>query len=177
MDKKRTIRIGFDLDGVFIDKPPLIPRKVLEWLYRSHNKKQLSYRYPKTRLERLIRRISHYYKFRPPIKKNLDFVKNLSKDRNYELYVISGRYGFLEKRTKIWFKMNGLDKTFREIHINLKNEQPHVFKEKMLKKFKPNIYFEDDELIVRYLSKKLEKRGMKIRHLVFRSNLSDLFAQ
>ncbi|OGM27689.1 hypothetical protein A3D00_00335 [Candidatus Woesebacteria bacterium RIFCSPHIGHO2_02_FULL_38_9] len=175
MDKKRIIRIGFDLDGVFIDKPPLIPGKVIEWLYRSHSNRQLSYRYPKTRLERLIRRISHYYKFRPPIKQNLDFIKKLSKDEGYELYVISGRYAFLEKRTQIWFKINGLDRTFREVNINLKNEQPHVFKEKMLKKLKPDIYFEDDELIAKYLARKLAKRGLKIYHIKFKSNLSFWF--
>src|SRR3989344_1182570 len=119
----KTIRIGFDLDGIFIDKPPLVPKKLIEWLYRSHNNKQLSYRYPKTNFEKLVRKISHHYRLRPPINENLDFIRKLSKDEKFELYVISSRYNFLEDRTKKWIKIHNLNGVFKEVHLNLKNEQ------------------------------------------------------
>ncbi|OGM18367.1 hypothetical protein A2686_04400 [Candidatus Woesebacteria bacterium RIFCSPHIGHO2_01_FULL_38_10] len=74
--KRKIKKIAFDLDGVFINKPPFIPRKVIEWLYRSHrNNKKLSYRMPTTKIERLIRSFSHHHLFRPPIKKNIEFAK------------------------------------------------------------------------------------------------------
>lgn len=158
----KIIKIGFDLDGVIIDKPPLIPSKLIEWLYRSHNKKELSFRYPRTRLEILIRIVSHHYRLRPPIKNNLEYLKDLAKDKRYELYVVSGRYGFLGKKTKDWFKAYGVSEIFKEIHLNLNNEQPHVFKEKILKKLRPDIYFEDDWLIFRYLNKKISRKGIKM---------------
>lgn len=169
MAKEKSIRIGFDLDGVIIGKPPLVPRKVLEWFVREHDSKNPRFRYPKFFLERRLRWFTHYHRFRPPIVKNLEFVKKISKDKNYELFVISGRYSFLKERTEQWFKVHKLDGVFKEIHLNLRNEQPHVFKEKLLKKLKPDYFFEDDELIVNYLKKKLENRGIII-HKVYENS-------
>jgi len=173
MFKTEKIRVAFDLDGVIIGKPPLIPGKVLEWFVREQNSKNPRFRYPKFFGERWLRWFSHYHSFRPPIKENFELVKRLSKDKSYELFVISGRYRFLKKRTEKWFKVHKIDGIFKEVHLNLKNEQPHVFKEKVLKKLKPDIFFEDDELIVNYLNKKLSRRGTKVCYVEETKDLSD----
>jgi len=151
---RRRIRIAFDLDGVIIDKPPFIPKKLLEWLFRGPRKDGLHYRFPTTKFEQWIRKLSHFWLFRPPIKKNIEFIKNLAKDPKYELYIVSGRYSFLEKETKKWLEKWKLTGIFKEIFINLKNEQPHLFKERILKKNGIQIFVDDDELISLYLSKK-----------------------
>lgn len=150
---KARIKIAFDLDGVIIDKPPLIPKKLLEKLFRGFKNSGLNYRFPKSKLEQKIRKLSHYYLFRPPIRKNINFIKELSNDKNYELYVISGRYSFLEKETEIWLEKRNVKNLFKNIFINLENEQPHLFKEKIINEIKPDIFIDDDGALADFLAK------------------------
>lgn len=146
------IRVAFDLDGVIIDKPPLIPKKLIEYLFRGNNDiEKLHYRFPKTKLEILIRKLSHFYLFRPPIKENIDFIKNLAKNPDYELYIISARYSFLKDETAAWLKKRKIDHLFKELIINLEDKQPHLYKEEKLKEIKPVAFVDDDWLLADYL--------------------------
>lgn len=147
-------RIGFDLDGIFIDKPPFVPQAFIEWLYRDNSKKGLSYRFPSF-FEQKIRQISHLPGIRPPIYKNCNLVKEFSKKGKYDFYIISGRFQFLEQLTYSWLKSNDLTKIFKRIYLNIKNEQPHLFKEFILSKIKLNFYVEDDFDTVVYLAGRL----------------------
>ena len=153
--KKRIVRIGFDLDGVIIGKPPFIPQIALEALVREHKNRNLSYRFPESEFERKVRIASHYPLLRPPIRKNIKIIKELNKSNNYTLFVVSSRYSFLEERTMEWFKFYKLRKFFKEIHINLKDEQPHLYKEKMINKLKLNVFIDDDLPLLNYLRKRL----------------------
>ena len=149
----KRIRVAFDLDGVIIDKPPLIPKKWIEILFRGFEKDGLHYRFPKSKLEQKIRKISHFYLFRPPIRNNIEFIRQLSKDKKYELYIVSGRYSFLKNETREWLEKRGLDGIFQKVILNLADEQPHLFKEKILRELQPEIFIDDDELLVEYLKK------------------------
>ncbi len=148
------IKIAFDLDGVIIDKPPLVPKKVIERLFRGKDKNSLHYRFPHSEIEQLIRKLSHFYLFRPPIKKNIDFIKNLSQDNKYELFVVSARYLFLKKETEKWLDKNHLNHFFKGVYLNFDNEQPHLFKEKTLIKIKAEIFVDDDGRLADYLAEK-----------------------
>jgi FMN phosphatase YigB (HAD superfamily) len=154
--KARKIKIAFDLDGVIIDKPPLIPRKLIEWLFRGSWESGLCYRFPTSKLEQRIRKLSHFYLLRPPIKKNVSFIKKIASYTNYELYVLSGRYSFLKGETEVWLQKRGLKRLFKQVIINLKNEQPHVFKERIIRKLKPDFLVDDDPPLTKYLNKKVK---------------------
>ena len=100
----KKIKIGVDLDGVIIGKPPLVPKKFLEYLFKGKRKNsRLHYRFPKSKLEQKIRILSHYWFLRPPLKKNLDQIKKLLKNKKYEVFFVSSRYSFLKNKTKQWF--------------------------------------------------------------------------
>jgi len=153
----KTIKIAFDLDGVIVDKPPLIPKKLLEFLFRGKKKEdKLHYRFPKLKVEQYIRKLSHFYLFRPPIKENINFIKQIAKDSKYEIYVVSARYSFLKKETDLWLKKRGIKNLFKKIYLNFKDEQPHLFKERILKEIGADIFIDDDELLVEYLSKRIK---------------------
>jgi hypothetical protein len=154
--KRKITRIGFDLDGVIIGKPPFVPIFLMDLLVRSHENKELSYRFPNTRFERFVRWFSHHPIFRPPIKKNINLIHELYKNKNYELYVVSSRYSFLEKRTKQWFDYYCFDGLFKKIYINLKDEQPHLYKEKMINNLRLNVFIDDDLLLLEYLKKRID---------------------
>lgn len=155
MEKK--IKVAFDLDGVIVNKPPLVPKKLLERLFKGAGGGVLHYRFPKSKLEQKIRRISHFYLFRPPIKKNIEFIKELSKNPKYELYAVSGRYSFLEDETKKWLEKRGLRGIFKNVFINLSDEQPHIFKEKKLKEIKAEVFVDDDCELADYLTGKINE--------------------
>ncbi|MGI5826000.1 MAG: hypothetical protein ACOX50_01155 [Patescibacteria group bacterium] len=154
MNKK--IKVAFDLDGVLVDKPPLISKAVIEWLFRGHKSQRLYYRFPTKKVEQLIRKASHFYLLRPPIGENIKFVQKLAQSDQYELYVVSGRYSFLKGETEQWLKKRKVKDCFRQIFINLENMQPHLFKEKILKQIKPDIFVDDDFLLVEYLKRKVK---------------------
>lgn len=151
-----TLKIGFDLDGVLVDKPPLVSKKIVESFFKGY-RKGLNYRFPESVLEQKLRQASHFYFFRPPLKKNLRLVKKLHRQKRYQLYLISSRYSFLKDQTQNWLEKRGVAGFFEKICLNLRNEQPHFFKEKILEQLGLDFYFEDDPLIHSYLGKKLKK--------------------
>lgn len=155
-------KIAFDLDGVIINKPPLVPKSLIERLFRGNSEEKLRYRFPRSKLEQRIRKISHFYLFRPPIKDNINFIKKIAEMDKFELYVISGRYSFLESETKNWLKKRQMNSVFKKIFLNLGDEQPHLFKEKILNKLHPDIYIDDDGAIVKYLRQNIS--SAKIIH-------------
>lgn len=154
------IKIAFDLDGIIIDKPPLIPKKLLERLFKGKGNGKLHYRFPHSKLEQKIRKLSHFYLFRPPIRKNIEFIKKLANDNNYELFVVSGRYSFIKDETKVWFEKRGLENVFKNIFLNSSDKQPHLFKEEKLREIDADIFVDDDCLIITYLLDKI--KGLKI---------------
>jgi len=153
----RKTKIGFDLDGVVIGKPFFVPDIVMEKLVRMKVDHKLAYRYPESKGERYVRFISHHPLLRPPIRKNIKLIKELHKSNKYELFVVSSRYSFLDERTKEWFRFYKMRKFFKDIHINMKNEQPHIYKERMIKKLKLKVFIDDDKPLLNYLKKRIKK--------------------
>jgi len=152
---KKSLCLGFDLDGVIVDKLVLIPKILIEWSVKSCCGTDF-YRFPKSQIEQRIRKISHFYLFRRSLRKNIEFIRKLKK-QGYKLYVISGRYSFLEEETMDWLKKKGLENLFEKVFINRENEQPHLFKEKIIKKLDLDYYFEDDVKTFKYLKERLAK--------------------
>ncbi len=150
--KSKITKIGLDLDGIIIDKPPLIPKQLIEWLYKGKQPDGLHYKFP-GKFEQKIRLLSHLPFLRPPITKNINYIKKLSQKKHIRLYAISSRYQFLEQITHNWLKKHFPKKVFQKIYLNTNNQQPHIFKEKVLKKLQPNIFIDDDNSIVKHLQK------------------------
>ncbi|MFH1560958.1 MAG: hypothetical protein ABID04_00020 [Patescibacteria group bacterium] len=147
------VKIAFDLDGVLVGKPFFVPKALLELLVRSPKQGAKKYRFPKSKIEILIRKLSHHWFFRPPLKNNLKVTKRLCQNPKIEAHIISGRYSFLINRTRSWAKKHQLDSLFKSININLDNQQPHLFKEKMLGQLAIDYFFDDDPITVDYLKK------------------------
>ncbi|HEX8932142.1 MAG TPA: hypothetical protein VF810_03230, partial [Patescibacteria group bacterium] len=145
------MKIGFDLDKIFINTPPFIPDQLINKLYKKRDNGDLLYRIPGSP-EQLLRKLTHLPVFRPLIKNNINFLKHLSK-KNNQLYLISSRYKFLENETNQIIKNNKLDKIFNGLYFNFKNLQPHLFKNAILKQLKLDIYIDDDLSLLKYVAK------------------------
>lgn len=144
------MRLAFDFDGIFIDKPPFIPKEILEKLHKkkSHN---LSYRFP-GKIEQKIRVLSHAPFFRPPIKNNIESLKRIVAKGNSKIYLVSSRFSFLKSKTELWDSVNNIFKYFEKAYFNFEDEQPHIFKDKVIKKEKLEKFVDDDLDLLLYLS-------------------------
>jgi hypothetical protein len=146
------MRIGFDLDKIFINTPPFVPITIINKFYKKRDNGILLYRIP-TRSEQLLRKATHVPLLRPPIQQNLTFLRELAKDKNNHLYLISSRFKFLEPETEQLVKKYGLDKVFEKLYFNYENKQPHQFKNEILQKLHLDIFVDDDLSLVRYVAK------------------------
>lgn len=147
------MNIGFDLDKVFIDYPPFVPDIIFDKFYKKKaDEHTLVYRIP-GKPEQLLRYIIHHPLLRPPIQKNMQFLKEFAKTK-HDLFLISSRFGFLEKRTSDLVKRFGFDDLFKGLYFNYANKQPHLFKDAVIKKLKIQAYIDDDFALVRYLAQK-----------------------
>ena len=155
-------KIGFDFDKIFVSYPPIIPDKLIDFIYKGRvalipkkdaDKINLKYRIP-GRIEKQIRIISHNYIFRPPLVNNIRALRLIRKKTNHKLYLISSRFGFLKDKTNYWLDKNKLKNEFYEIHFNFNNSQPHLFKEKTIQNNNITHYVDDDLDLLVYLSNK-----------------------
>lgn len=144
-------KIGLDLDGIIIDLPPFAPKKLIDWLYEDRKSTSLRYRIP-TPFEQKIRQLSHLPFIRPPIQGNLRALLSAHQSGKFEFYLITGRFGFLNNLTHSWLKYNGLEHIFTKTYINMECEQPHLFKERILRKSAIDSYLEDDFKCLMYLA-------------------------
>ena len=139
--KSKIKRIGFDLDGVVIDKPPIIPKRLLEAIYRGNtDSKKLVYRFPTNSAEIKLRQLSHHPILRPPIKEQVHLIQQLHKSRKYKMFAVTSRYSFLKKRTKQWLDYYNLNRFFERIFINETDQQPHLFKESAIRRLNLDIF-------------------------------------
>lgn len=144
-------KIGFDLDGIFIGPPLFIPRNLVEQLYKrsSHN---LSYRIPGD-FEKKIRIISHHHLLRPPIKENIRVLKSIAERPDLSISLISSRFSFLKEKTNKALSYNHVKENFNSMYFNLKNEQPHLFKNRLIKKEGIGKFVDDDLDLLLFLAK------------------------
>ena len=146
------LRIGFDMDGVLLYNPARIIRPFISSIKKVFlHKKELVFYYPKTPHEKLFWRFLHKSSiFNAP---GLHEITRLVNEGKIEAYLITARYNFLGASVIKWVEKNKLGKTFTGVFYNSENEQPHTFKERMVKKLKLDMYVEDNFDIVTHLAK------------------------
>lgn len=150
------MNLGFDLDKVFIDYPPFIPAKIIDKIYKKESNGVLSYRIPK-KSEQIIRLFTHYSIFRPPISKNLLFIKKLRQSSRHHHFLISSRFSFLKNTTEKLISEYKLKDSFDGLYFNFDDQQPHIFKNKIIQKLKIHRYVDDDLKLLEYISNKNPK--------------------
>ena len=178
------MNIGFDLDKIFINYPPFVPAKLIDRLYKKKSNGVLMYRLP-SKPEQLIRAITHYSLLRPPIVNNIQFIETIAKIQKHKYYLISSRFSFLKERTEAIIKKYKFDKVFDEMFFNFRDQQPHIFKDEVIKKMKVDRYVDDDLPLLEFTAKNnhntkffwLNKNQSKqlSKNLFAIKNLSEMF--
>ncbi len=147
------MNLGFDFDKIFIDYPPFIPDAVIDRLYKKRASGKLSYRIP-SKPEQIFRRFTHHPLLRPPIEENIKTIKKLVQNKQHKHYLISSRFDFLKNATQHLIKKHQFDNVFDGVFFNFENEQPHLFKDKIVKKLHIHRYVDDDLRLLEFLISK-----------------------
>ena len=157
----RLLSIGFDLDGVLLYNPARIVRPIISFIKKFFIKKKgLSFYSPHTFWEKQLWRLFH--KSSIFIAPGLDDIKKLIRTKKIKAYIITARYSYLKNDLKKWLKKMKINQSFSGIYYNQKDEQPHLFKEKMIRKLKLDLYIEDNWDIVKYLESKVKSQKLKV---------------
>jgi hypothetical protein len=147
------LQVGFDMDGVLLYNPGRIIRPIVSSIKRIFlHKKKLTFYYPKTDHEKFFWRLVHKSSiYNAP---GINEITKLVNEGKIEAYLITARYNYLGSSVEKWVEKNKLGKTFKGVFFNSRDEQPHEFKERMIKELKLDAYVEDNFDIVNYLSTK-----------------------
>ncbi len=149
--KKQPLRVGLDLDGVLLYNPARIARPIIVLFKKIFfPKEKYTFHYPADKLQQTVWLFLHRTSIWPA--GGLNDIKKLIVNKNIEVYIISARYEFLKSDFKSWQKKIDPDNLFTGWFYNDTNEQPHFFKEKMIKKLKIDVFVEDNWDIVKYLT-------------------------
>ena len=151
--KNQPLRVGFDLDGVILYNPARVVRPLIslaKHLFLS--KRKLAFYYPHSPFEKMMWKLFHLSSIY--ISSGMDDIKKLIKEKKITAYIVTARYGFLGDDFKKWVKRNNIDLVFDGVYYNKDDEQPHLFKERMIRKLNLDVYVEDNYDVVKYLSQK-----------------------
>lgn len=164
----KVIRIGLDFDGVVVYDPVRVARALVKWFKRRVLRKaKLSFFVPKNKWQELVWRVAFGASIFPA--NGVDKLKKMAGDPQYEFYLITGRFGFLDKHIFDWLKNNHLERTFKKVYINDNTGQPHLFKERIIDELKLDYFVEDNLDVVLYLANKVKTRILWVYNIFDRS--------
>lgn len=154
---KKKLRVGFDLDGVLLYNPARVARPLVAVFKRYIlQKKKTKFFIPKSKPQKMFWMFLHYSSFIPA--SGLDEIRKLAHNDQIEAYIITGRFSFLERDFMRWVKrINGKSNHFKEVYLNKKNEQPHLFKKRMIEELDLDVFVEDNWNIVQQLRQQKSK--------------------
>lgn len=144
------MRVGFDFDGVIMYNPARAIRRPLSFIKNiclPHKKSEFFF--PTRKISRIINTLFHKSSFK--VASGYDKIVDMVHDGHIEPYIITARWSFLKKDfLRIIHGLNA-HSLFRGYFLNEKNEQPHLFKERMIKDLNLDVFIEDNLDIVDYL--------------------------
>ncbi len=146
----RPLRVGFDLDGVLLYNPARIIRPIVAIFKNIFvKKKRHTFIIPKSPLQQKVWSLLHLSSMF--IAPGFQDVKKLIEEGKIEAYIITARYSFLKDDFVKWQKKMNAQKYFKACYSNENDEQPHLFKERMIKELDLDLFIEDNWDIVSHL--------------------------
>lgn len=137
------MKVGFDLDGVLLYNPARIARPIIVAIKKLFFKQKVDQFFlPQAKWQKYIWLLFHESSlFVAPGYKKL---KKLVTANKIEAYIITARYEFLKDDFQQWLNKIEADKFFAGCYYNNNDEQPYVFKQRMIDQLKLDIFVEDN---------------------------------
>lgn len=161
----RTIRVGIDFDGVIAYNPFRVVRAPVSW-YKRHvlQKRGLKFFIPHSRWQKIVWALVHESSYFPSPGQSL--LRSAVASGKIEAHLITARYSFLNQNLLTWLKKHHLEDVFSTINVNTGDEQPHIFKERIIKEKKLDYFIEDNLDIVSYLDGRVKTKVCWIHNFI-----------
>lgn len=163
----KIIKVGFDFDGVLYYNLTRCIRPLIFFVKKYLLKKRTDTFYvPKNRFKQ---KLLNFYFNTTSYKPNIGFLDflELTKNKKYQIYIITGRLSFLSKKfNQVILKYKLKDKV--PIFQNSKNEQPHLFKKRLIRELELDYYVEDNWDIVNHLTTKTKTKIIWVHNIIDR---------
>ncbi len=164
---RKPIVVGLDFDGVVAYNPFRIARAPISYVKRRLlGVTKTQFYVPRNRFEQIFWVVMFESSIFPA--RGTALLRQLIHERWIEAHLVTGRFNFMKDRLFSWLSRYKLTDLFSTISVNDKNEQPHQFKERVLKKGNFDYYVEDNLDIVRYLHGKTSTRIFWIYNILDR---------
>ncbi len=156
--EKKVLRVGFDFDGVIMYNPARVIRPFMAFLKLKKvvKRQNLHFYKPKQRLMQLMWWLAHQSSLFPA--RGLQRIKTLVQQDKMRAFVITGRFSMLKKDLQYKLTQLGAQTMFTKCYITANDEQPHLYKAKMIKNLQLDVYVEDNWDIVQYLDEQVGDR-------------------
>ncbi len=165
---KKVTRIGLDFDGVVAYNPFRVIRAPVTFFKRKILKRRgTRFFVPVAPWQKFVWRILHESSVFPA--SGTELLKEMAKNPKYEFHLITARYSFLRGDLDRWLLKNNLTGMFASINSNEKDEQPHLFKEKVVNSLKLDYFVEDNLDIVAHLRVKNQTLILWIYNIIDRA--------
>lgn len=161
--KKKVLKVGFDLDGVILYNPARIIRPLVSLLKKKKlvKRKQLQFFVPQTQWQQLM--WCWFHKSSIFLAPGLDDIRQLVEQNKIEAFIITARFAHLKNDFLKWQEKMKASEIFTACYLNEKDEQPHLFKERMIKQLKLDYFVEDNADIVDYLAGKMARDNLSTK--------------
>ncbi len=163
----KKIVVGLDFDGVVAYNPARLMRLPVSFV-KTHvlGVTGTSFFVPKTDWQRTLWALAHETSMFPAL--GTGYLRDLVRTGRIEAHLVTARFGFLERNLLRFLSRWNLTDVFTTITLNTGEEQPHLFKERIIRVKRFAYYIEDNWDIVSHLSR--GKTGTEI-HWIY--NLFD----
>lgn len=147
----KKIAVGLDFDGVVAYNPARLMRLPVSFV-----KTQVlgvtgtSFFVPKTDWQRTLWALAHETSMVPAL--GAGYLRELVRAKRIEAHLVTARFGFLERSLMRFLKRWDLTDVFETITLNTEEEQPHLFKERIIRSTRFAYYIEDNWDIVEHLN-------------------------
>lgn len=164
--KNKTIKVGIDFDGVLAYNPFRIARAPVVYIKRKLlGAKKTKFYIPTTGFEKFIWTILHESSILPAI--GTELLRELVRSKYFEAHLVTARYSFLQQSLYRWLDRHDMKHLFTSITINEKDEQPHLYKARVIAEKKFDYFIEDNLDIVTHLlgtekGKRQKEKGTKV---------------
>ncbi|MCX8009276.1 MAG: hypothetical protein N3A54_06300 [Patescibacteria group bacterium] len=165
--RKKKIVVGIDFDGVIAYNPFRVVRAPISFVKRNiFGIRHTKFYVPKTSLEKVMWTVLHESSVFPA--PGVGLLKDLVEQDQIEAHLVTARFSFLQDHLYQWLRRYSLESLFSSITVNKLDEQPHTYKESVIKQRQFDYFIEDNLDIVQHLTKTTDTQILWIYNLLDR---------
>ena len=168
MKKTKPIQVGIDFDGVLAYNPFRVIRAPITYVKKKvFNQKRTRFYIPQSDFEKMLWTVLHESSIFPA--RGVDLLKEKVAAGEIEAHLVTARYSFLQKNLFAWLDQHELRDTFKTITINENDEQPHMYKARVVNEKGFDYFIEDNFDVVEHLRSKTNTDVLWIYNLLDRN--------